>query len=603
MKKKNIKEQQELGGVERMFKSPKLQLAIRLGCFPSDIKQGPVTDKVTNKEAVYRKATTEAYKNNPHIFFFADGTKEYRTTDDSNGKTVLTKNWFCPQIEEKVDPVQSGISPDVIKPLKEISGWKLFSEVSGSETAKYEMIDLKNVVDNPKNYEGKIRQEVLRLFLSPVYKEQFKNSFIMWKPRGGAVQKDVNLEDQFQKCLALANNLGFEDTVGGKPVTTNAQQMDLNGVSPGCSGVTETPYYVYRETPQGEVITSLMDAMKPVEGVKDVNQKEIKEKDRCKNIITLYYEAAISKEDVDQNTIDSQLKPAFNACATKLEKGDFKGIFYGKNELLKKVQALKSSGPVTTNTGMKVDYNPKNLNVRPMRENFSKNLKNIIRENLISIQQNKKKVLTEESKIVKNRFKIIGEGRTFKTKSDVRKFSDELINEMVYLNSQGFDKQVINEGFWELMSGIFPKGIDSIFDTFKERGVAWLIEKLGLNPDSWLSNVIITGLGDIDIMDVPKLFSDCTFASKAISKAIAEGTIRQFQQKKMSDSTIADVVRNTVVEMLSETELGQKLESAIGSLVCPLISGLSGKLKDAASDITDKAVGATEDSGILKSLS
>jgi hypothetical protein len=425
----------------------------------------------------------------------------------------------------------------------------------------------------------------------------------MWMPKGGAVQKDIDLGGQFQKCLALANNLGFQDTEGGKPVTTNAQQRDLNTVSAGCSGITETPYYVYKETPQGEVITSLLDAMKPVEGVKDVNQKEQREKDRCKNIITLYYEAATSKEDVDQNTIDSQLKPAFNTCATKLERGDFKGIFYGKNELLKKVASLKSSGPVTTNTGMKVDYNPKRLNVSPMQENFNKNLKNIIRENLISIQQNKKKVLTEESKIVKNRFKIIGEGRTFKTKSDVRKFSDELINEMVYLNSQGFDKQVINEGFWDVLSGLFPKGMDSIFDTFKERGVAWLIEKLGLNPDSWLSSVVVTGLGDIDIADVPKLFSDCNFATKALSKAIAEGTVRQLQQKYTSDSAIADVLRNTVVEVLSETELGQKLESSIGSLLCPLISNLSGKLKDAAGQITDKAVGAAEDTGIMKSLS
>ena len=235
-------------------------------------------------------------------------------------------------------------------------------------------------------------------------------------------------------------------------------------------------------------------------------------------------------------------------------------------------------------------------------EGIEKELKNIIRENLISIQQNKKKVLTEESKIVKNRFKIIGEGRTIKGKKDRIKLSDELINEMVYLSSQGFDKQVINEGFWEVLSGLFPKGIDSIFDTFKERGIAWLLEKVGLNPDSWLGSVLVTGLGDVDIMDIPKLFSDCNFATKVISKAMAEGTVRQLQQKYASDSPLADILRNTVVEVLSDTELGQKIESALGSVICPLISSISGKMKDAAASITDNAVGAKEDSGILSKI-
>jgi hypothetical protein len=253
--------------------------------------------------------------------------------------------------------------------------------------------------------------------------------------------------------------------------------------------------------------------------------------------------------------------------------------------------------------GLKFKYdNWKTSQRTGTNESVEKDLRKILHENLISIKENNKKVLTEETKIVKNRFRIIGEGRTIKTKKDRIKLSDELINEMVYLNSQGFDKQVINESFWDILSGLFPKGVDSIFDTFKERGIAWLMEKIGLNPNSWLGSVVVTGLGDIDIVDIPKLFSDCNFATKVMSKAIAEGTVRQLQQKYTSDSAVADILRNTVVEVLSETELGQKLESAIGSLICPLISNLSGKLKTAASEITDKAVGAKEDSGMLSKL-
>jgi hypothetical protein len=572
MKKKKISEQ-VLGGAELQVQSPRLQTAVREKCFP-DGASYPVKDELTGKEAVYRKATTEAYKNNPHIFFFEDGTKEYRTTADKNGKVALTKKWFCPAIEKKIDPAQTPIQQDAFGQLED-DGYKYWSQVSGSQTRNYELVNLQDTKNLPDN-----------LQVEP-YLSQFKQGpFYMWKERG-LKQKAQSKNTAGQGCIDdYKTKYGYIDASETPiPQTDPVEIIDLAKECPrgGFSGT----YTMWRSI-AGIGASQIEQKLSAWYQNPD---KDTDTKSWCRNGITLYYQAYSKKTQLDPSVV----KNYKNSVLDCINQGF-------KYPLLKKeIGQLEAAAPITLPNGTKLRYGL--YDKRDMNEGVEKQLQKVIRENLISIQQNKKKVLTEESKIVKNRFKIIGEGRTFKTKSDVRKFSDELINEMVYLNSQGFDKQVINEGFWDVLSGLFPKGMDSIFDTFKERGVAWLMEKLGLNPDSWLGSVVVTGLGDIDIVDVPKLFSDCNFATKALSKAIAEGTVRQLQQKYTSDSAIADVLRNTVVEVLSETELGQKLESSIGSLICPLISNLSGKLKDAAGQITDKAVGAAEDTGIMKSLS
>jgi hypothetical protein len=585
--KRILREYNELPTVE-LKNHPNLQAAFRFNCFKS-------TDTITDKDgekAVYRKATKPENASNPNVFFYEDGRKEFR---DNNDQVKRQTTWYCQETARKTDPSITGISNDVIDSLKSISGWKLWSEVSGADTPKYNMVNLKDVAANPGNFKI-IRPEILRLFKEPAYKDQFQKDFLMWMPMGGSVQKDVNLESQFQKCLTLSTQLGFTDTQGGKPVTTNAQQLDINTVSPGCAGVTEGPYYVYKETPQGQVITSLLDAMKPVEGVKDVNQKEQKEKDRCKNIITLYYDAATSKEDIDQNRIDTELKPAFNACATKLERGDFKGIFYGKNELLKKVAALKSSGPVQTNTGMKVDYNPKNLNARPMQENFDRKLKNIIRENLSTISENKKKSLIQEQKIVNTRFKFLLENTNTKTKKGQKELAKQLFVETAYLHTQGFDKKIINEGFWDMLKGLFGDSVDGALEYFKEYAAKWLLDQFGVDSSGWIGNIVITAIGNLDLSDIPKL-TDCNFVTKLLSKSLAEGAVRKLQGDKGATGPLAGILRNTIVEVLSETDLGQKIESALGSVLCPMISKIAGKMGMAGDTLKSNAMGTTEFGG------
>jgi hypothetical protein len=114
------------------------------------------------------------------------------------------------------------------------------------------------------------------------------------------------------------------------------------------------------------------------------------------------------------------------------------------------------------------------------KESREKALKSLIRENLIELSNEKKKNIISESKIIKTRGDILVENRIIKTKKQQEIFFNEILSEAIYLNSQGFDRDLINEGFWDTITGFFTNhGTDSIAGTFKE-----FLVKNGVNPSS-----------------------------------------------------------------------------------------------------------------------
>ncbi len=227
------------------------------------------------------------------------------------------------------------------------------------------------------------------------------------------------------------------------------------------------------------------------------------------------------------------------------------------------------------------------------RESVVKNdLKKIIKENITEIKENKHKRLIQEENIIGKRLSIITEGVNVKSKEQQRKISKEMFNETIYLSTQGYDKELISESLFDIFSGLFPKGVaEPIMQYFKEEAAKWLAGKLGLDPNSWMSSIIISAIGDLNIGDVSKL-TDCNFVTKWLSKSIAEGVVRKIQVEKFGDNAFYNLIRNTMVEALEVTKLGTMFEESLGKIICPLVSNLSGKMEGAADVMKQKALGS-----------
>ena len=214
-------------------------------------------------------------------------------------------------------------------------------------------------------------------------------------------------------------------------------------------------------------------------------------------------------------------------------------------------------------------------------------LKSLIKENLITLSEEKKNNLLGESKIINTRFQIISESKI----EDKDKLFNEVISEMFYLNNQGFDKGLINEGFWEILKGLFPS-TDVIGQWFKEKMASWLIEAIAPGQENgWIGSIITTTIGNLKIGEITKL-TNCDFTTKLLSKSIAEGVIKKFADSKGVSGALADLVRNSMMEHLDSSEFAQKLESGISHLICPLLGGVTQKMSTVANTMKDKAIAA-----------
>jgi hypothetical protein len=340
--------------------------------------------------------------------------------------------------------------------------------------------------------------------------------------------------------------------------------------------------------------------------------QEFTKKD-CDAAITGYLAAAIRYETRQDKTDNKTINSAENR---EFIKGcDGSGIYEGANGLtitpdqlpkvkkdskvfnfwrggtlnIRNVYKLLSGRDSSLPAG-KNPYLPFTINDKGMNESKSK-LDTLIKENLQKLSEQKSSNLLAETKIIQTRTKILTENRILKFKEPREKFFNEIISEAIYLESQGFDKELIKEEFWDTLKGMFGQhGSEAIFGTFKEYMGKWLLQKLTpVNPNGWIGSIVVTAIGNLHIDDLSKL-TDCSFLTKKLSSSIGEGISRKIQHDKGYDGGISDIVRNGLFSAIDNNEMVKSLENGLAKLICPALSGVKTKLENKADEMKLKAV-------------
>ncbi len=332
----------------------------------------------------------------------------------------------------------------------------------------------------------------------------------------------------------------------------------------------------------------------------------------CKTAIVEYLSAAIryetNQDPSDNPTINNAQNRTFiKGCYganmyenLRVEEKDLPTVnkesrifkwFRGKTLSIKEVSHLLSGKDNNLPAG-KNPYLPFPIRKNDMNESKTK-LDSLIKENLQKLSEEKSSNLLAETKIIQTRTKILTENRILKFKQPREKFFNEIISEAIYLESQGFDKQIIKEEFWDSIKGLFGQhGSEAIFGTFKEYMGKWLLKKLTpVNPEGWIGSIIVTSIGNLHIDDLSKL-TDCNFITKKLASSIGEGIARKIQHDKGYDGGISDVVRNGLFSAIDNTQMVQSLESGIAKLICPALSGVKTKIEDKAKKMKTMALQA-----------
>lgn len=283
----------------------------------------------------------------------------------------------------------------------------------------------------------------------------------------------------------------------------------------------------------------------------------------------------------------------------------------GEKSTMDDVSQLKSKGLEATPVGAdlskikKIELPSKTKSTStPEKEDMSKldiygpateNLKKSLKKNLMEVKENKENIMVETN-IVEKRFKFIVEGKTFETEKDQDFLIESVISEIGYLKAQGYTPKAINEGLFSMLGSLLGGAATSAPAVFGEYIASWLTKQLGIPQNSYMNGVIVSLVGNLNIADYDRFFSDCRFASNKIADSLIEGYLLQLQNEKNANSGasgfIVSALRNSVVDYFAEDKnsLIQILEDKIGEFICPKLSKLSSVIGDKADDIKAKAV-------------
>ena len=579
MKNKNlIREQVEAACLQAFPNNVNLRTACAAGCFTdkasgtlfakqTTIKDGPNAGVYAYKESTQNPGTYYFYKDNIDINTGLGGTKLKGNMD----KQEPAGQWPCslltnimaatlsPKIKLAVDALKAATKSEIVP----------YQDVTGADTmsGKYKLMKLQDV--------PQIKERSLDL--SPDLAARQGDIFV-WVLQQGTVQYQGNRADEI---IASMTKNGWKEgrlpaEQAGTEINLQTSPIDTATKQPKYAAEFKSPFYMYKlysEMSPSEVLTSMKTQVK--KAGTDYS------KSSCRKTINNYYDI-MSKGGMNMSQQEINVfKPIVATCINNNRTSFGGGMTDKMNEIWN----------ATPKNGLTFEVKS-SIQQKAQNESKEIKLKNMIRENLVSLSESKQKTLLGEQNIITTRYSIIKESGKPKNRSQRLKLTDELISETFYLNSQGFNNELINEEFLDVIKGLFGNAGDGVFNYIKERFASFIVTKLTpMDPDGWAANIIITAVGNIPIGDymTGKVFN-CDYISDVLSKSVAEGALRKVQHDKGMGGPLYDILRNAIVEALEDTKFGSAIENAIGDLVCPLLGGIQGKMNLAADAMKEKAL-------------
>jgi len=214
------------------------------------------------------------------------------------------------------------------------------------------------------------------------------------------------------------------------------------------------------------------------------------------------------------------------------------------------------------------------------KEKIMKNIQNTVRKNIKLLSEHKKRVLAEES-IIKGRFGIIVEKINPKSRLQINRAITQLFSEIKYLNTQGFNPKLINENVIDILSKMFAEEGEKFMGVIKSKLAEYLETKLGVTE--FEKGVLEKAIGDTEMDDVPKLFSDARFLADKLADVYGQ----TFDDKFSSE--FSDITR-PMISMSDNPDTKRKMADKFYEKLSPIMGDINSNMETKLRGFRDKLI-------------
>jgi len=193
--------------------------------------------------------------------------------------------------------------------------------------------------------------------------------------------------------------------------------------------------------------------------------------------------------------------------------------------------------------------------------------------------KNLKKHLQE---IEDNRNKRIVESSIINTRLLNSNDVPKLVSEVKYMKTQKFDIELINENLIAVLNQMFQDDGPQFMETVKKKLTEFLMNKL--NISEFEQKVLEKAIGDTDIDDVAKLFTEPRFLASKLAEVYSEDFSTEYLE------TLPEFMKSKVAKLAQDPNNEKELEDMFVDMLNPLMGDINSKMELKMKDIRDNIV-------------
>ena len=191
-----------------------------------------------------------------------------------------------------------------------------------------------------------------------------------------------------------------------------------------------------------------------------------------------------------------------------------------------------------------------------------------LKKHLLEIEEKREKRIVESS-IINRRLKS-------------SKTLPKLVSEIKYMRTQKFDTKLINENLISVLNQMFQDDGPQFMDTVKSKLSEFLMSKL--NIGDFEQKVIEKAIGETDIDDVTKLFTEPRFLASKLAKVSSEDFSTGYLE------TLPEFMKSKVAKLAQDPNNEKELEDMFVDMLNPLMGDINSKMERKMMDIRDNIV-------------